>query len=152
MINKINPILKKVTNLRIFSALNDGDKRSIKAKKHIFFSLIIRGGSAVVGFIMVPLILNFLGSEQYGVWMTLWTIIAWFGVLDLGFGNGLRNNFTIAKANNDDREVKTFVSSAYIGVILLSLILVFVFFCYTTGNNFLGTNLKFTCLSKHRNS
>jgi len=128
MINKINPILKKVTNLRIFSALNDGDKRSIKAKKHIFFSLIIRGGSAVVGFIMVPLILNFLGSEQYGVWMTLWTIIAWFGVLDLGFGNGLRNNFTIAKANNDDREVKTFVSSAYIGVILLSLILVFVFF------------------------
>lgn len=121
-------ILDKVHKLPFLKVLNGGDKRSVKAKRHIFYSLAIRGGSAIVGFVMVPLILNFLGSEQYGVWMTLWTIIMWFGVLDLGFGNGLRNNFAIAKANDDVKEVKTYVSSAYIGVIIISLILVFLFF------------------------
>lgn len=128
MTSTIKSIIKKINSLPVLKQINIGHVRSIKAKKHIFYSLVIRGVSAVVGFIMVPLILNFLGSEKYGVWMTLWTIIAWFGVLDLGFGNGLRNNFAVAKASNDDREVKTYVSSAYIGVIGLSLILLLVFF------------------------
>jgi len=128
MSSRINSIINKISNLPVIRLINKGDKRSITTKKHIFFSLMIRGGNAAVGFVMVPLIIGFLGSEQYGVWITLWTVIAWFNILDMGFGNGLRNNFANEKAHSDDREIKTFVSSAYIGVTLISLIIAFVFF------------------------
>lgn len=126
--SKFNALANKISNLPGIRMITKGDKRSIIAKKHIFFSLGMRGGNAVVGFMMVPLIINFLGSEQYGVWITLWTIIAWFNVLNLGLGSGLRNNFAVSRAKDNEIEIKTYVSSAYIGVTGLSVIIAGIFF------------------------
>lgn len=124
------------------SLLLKGDKRSVVAKKHIALSLFVRGLSAVVGFVMVPLILGFLGDEKYGVWVTLWSLLNWLNILDLGMGNGLRNKFAEAKAKGDIKLVRTYVSTAYIGVTMLSGILLLVYLIITkfiTWDNILNS-------------
>jgi O-antigen/teichoic acid export membrane protein len=128
MTSKLKAIVGKIGGSKLQKLLNDGSARSKTAKIHIAISLAIRAGNAMIGFLMVPLIINFLGSEQYGIWITLWTIIAWFNVMNFGLGNGLRNHYAIAKAKDDIIAIKTYISSAYVGVILLSLIIVAVFF------------------------
>lgn len=42
-------------------------------------------------FLAIPLMIGYLGQEQFGVWSTLLTVISWVVFFDLGVGNGLRN-------------------------------------------------------------
>jgi O-antigen/teichoic acid export membrane protein len=77
--------------------------------------------------LLVPLTINFLDTENYGIWLTLSSFIAWFSFFDIGLGNGLRNKFAEAKAKGDIKLAKAYVSSAYytIGAVSLGLIVVF---------------------------
>ena len=40
-------------------------------------------------FVTVPLTLNYLGSERYGLWMTISSVSLMLGFADLGIGNGV---------------------------------------------------------------
>ena len=81
----------------------------------------------LTSFLLVPLTLSYLDAENYGIWLTLSSFIAWFSFFDIGLGNGLRNKFTEAKANGDMTLARAYVSSAYftIGGVCLLLMLVF---------------------------
>ncbi len=104
-----------------------GHERTVKAKKHIIYSLFLKGISIVVGLAFVPLILNYLDAERYGIWLTLSSIIAWFSFFDIGLGNGLRNRFAEALAKNDHELARTYVSTTYaiLGIIFFIIIIVF---------------------------
>ena len=104
-----------------------GHERTVKAKKHIIYSLVLKGISIAVGLAFVPLILNYLDAERYGIWLTLSSIIAWFSFFDIGLGNGLRNRFAEAIANDDHELARTYVSTTYaiLGTVFLVIILVF---------------------------
>lgn len=56
--------------------------------------------SMAVAILSVPLLLQLLGKERYGVWVTLTSILVWFSMLDLGVGNSLRN--TVSAMVNED--------------------------------------------------
>ena len=79
---------------------------------------------------IVPLTIKFLDTENYGIWLTLNSFIAWFSFFDIGLGNGLRNKFAEAKAKGDLTLAKAYVSSAYftIGSTCLLLTIVFLVF------------------------
>lgn len=104
-----------------------GHERTVKAKKHIIYSLGLKGVSIAVGLAFVPLILNYLDAERYGVWLTLSSIIAWFSFFDIGLGNGLRNRFAEALAKNDQELARTYVSTTYaiLGVVFSVIIIIF---------------------------
>ena len=51
--------------------------------------------------LLVPITLGYLNPYEYGVWLTLNSILVWFNSFDIGLGNGLRNKLTIALAEND---------------------------------------------------
>ena len=95
-------------------------------------SLLYRGGSIFATFLLVPLSIRFLDTENYGVWLTISSFIAWFSFFDVGLGNGLRNKFAEAKAKGDLELAKGFVSTAYysLGLICLGL------FCVTVLGSF----------------
>lgn len=97
-----------------------GHERSIKVKKNILLSFFLKGISVVVGFLMVPITLNYLNVESYGIWLTLSSIIGWFYILDIGLGNGLRNKFAEALAKGEKELAKTYVSTTYaiLGIII----------------------------------
>ena len=106
-----------------------GHKRSVAAKKNIVGSLLIRGVSITIGLVLVPLTINYINTAQYGIWLTLSSMIAWFSFFDIGFTHGLRNKFAEAKAKGDDEVVKIYISTTYyyISLIFIALWVVLIF-------------------------
>ena len=103
---------KTVKNLldKIGQRLNKGQKRSVKAKKNILASFLIKGTSILIGFYMVPLTIGYVDKEQYGVWLTLSSVVGWFSFFDIGLGSGLRNKLALALANDEMEKAKSYVS------------------------------------------
>ena len=77
-----------------------------------------------ISLITVPLTINYLGAERYGLWMTISSVIAFLGFADLGIGNGLVNLIAEANGKDDVESVRRYVSSGFFflaGIALLIL-------------------------------
>lgn len=77
----------------------------------------------LVSFLAIPLMIRYLGQEQFGVWSTLLTVMSWIVFFDLGIGNGLRNKVAEALAKDKKAEAASYIASGYslIGLIALGL-------------------------------
>ena len=84
-------------------------------------------GGVTCNFLIVPLTINYLDTENYGIWLTISSFIGWFSFFDIGLGNGLRNKFAEAKALNNYTEAQAFVSTAYFTVGAISILLLVLF-------------------------
>ena len=73
----INTITKFVLVLR--GLITKGHERSVKAKKNILASFVIKGGSIAVSLVSVPLTIHYVSPPQYGIWLTLSSMVGWFG-------------------------------------------------------------------------
>jgi O-antigen/teichoic acid export membrane protein len=89
------------------------DSRSLKTKKNIILLIILNGFNFISVLLLVPLTLDYLGAEQYGIWLTLSSILLWLSYLDFGIGNGLRNKLAVALANNEIEKARIYISTAY---------------------------------------
>ncbi|HEY5124788.1 MAG TPA: oligosaccharide flippase family protein [Ignavibacteria bacterium] len=109
------------------SLFSKGHERSIKAKKNILFSSIIKGISIIISLILVPLTINYINPTQYGIWLTLSSIIGWFGFFDIGFGNGMRNKFAEAIAKGEYELARIYVSTTYgiLSIIIGTVLIIF---------------------------
>lgn len=67
-------------------------------------SLIYKALAIIASFLAVPLMIGHLGREQFSIWSTILSVMSWIVFFDLGLGNGLRNQITIAVAKNDYSE------------------------------------------------
>jgi O-antigen/teichoic acid export membrane protein len=105
------------------------DNKSKTVIRNVFFSFFIKALNISVNFLTIPLVLTFLNTTQYGVWLTLTAVLGWFSLFDLGFGNGLRNHLTVAIANQDYKEGKIYVSTTYAALSVIFGLLILVFVC-----------------------
>ena len=129
--------------LQVYKKLGIESERTKNIVKHISWSFLYRIGSVIANFILVPLTINYLNSEKYGVWLTLSSFIAWFSIFDIGLGNGLRNKFAEAKALGNNQKAQAMVSTAYytIGSISLGIFVVFLFLnTYINWTNVFNTS------------
>ena len=62
---------------------------------------------------MVPLALGYLGSERYGLWITLTSLLSMFGFADLGLGNGLLNAIGEAHGKDDQRLASGYIATGF---------------------------------------
>ncbi len=104
-----------------------GHYRSIKAKKNIVSSILIKGINILVNFFYVPLLLDYLGQEEYGVWLTISSVVIWFGFFDIGLGHGLRNKLSVALANKDLILAKKYISTTYAVLLIVAVSLSLLF-------------------------
>ena len=81
----------------------------------------------IFNLLLVRLTLDYLGKTEYGIWLTLSSILTWFNYLDFGLGNGLRNKLAEALTKNDLRSAKIYVSTTYAVFSSLILLLVIIF-------------------------
>ncbi len=93
--------------------------RSQLIKKNVIGGLGVRGSSILTSLILVPLTINYIGSELYGIWLTLSSIIHWISFFDIGFGNGLRNKLAEAIALADYQKGRIYVSTTYAVLIII---------------------------------
>ena len=64
-------------------------------------------------YMLVPLLLDHLGHERYGLWVNLGSVLAWLTLLDLGITNGIVVRLTTALANSDAGRGRAYVTSAF---------------------------------------
>lgn len=112
--------------------LKSDTRRGEGLKKNILGLLALRGLDVGVSYLRFPLTLKFLGTELHGVWLTLGGIINWFGFFNIGLGTGLRNKLAEALAQGDTSLARSYVSSTYaiisiISSVLLGLLMISVF-------------------------
>ena len=99
--------------------LHSTDVRSKNAIKNIIRMLCLKGGSIVAGLLLVPMTINYVDSDTYGIWLTLSSMVTWLSFFDVGLNQGLRNRLTEAIANGDKQLGRTYVSTTYALLILL---------------------------------
>jgi O-antigen/teichoic acid export membrane protein len=125
--------------------------RTIRARKNIAASFLIKGASIAIGLILFPMTISYLNPTKYGIWITLSSLVAWFSFFDIGLGNGLRNKLAEALAVNDKKLAKVLISTAYAILIIIVFILLVVFFSvnpFLNWNSILNANTEDTAPSE----
>ena len=112
--------------------ITKGDKRSIKAKKNIIASAIIKGADTLVYLLLVPLTLGYLNAYEYGIWLTLNSILSWINSFDIGLGSGLRNKLAIAEADKDKEKARSYVSTTFVMLLFITTV-IFILFSIFNG-------------------
>lgn len=109
--------------------LKTGEKRNIRIKKNIVASFVLRSLSVSINLLIVSQAIKYVDAVQYGVWLTLTSIISWFTYFDFGMGNGFRNKLTTAIAFKEHEKAKKYVSTTYavFAIIAVSIFLAFYF-------------------------
>lgn len=106
----------------IKNLIQRGEKRSVVAKKNIIGSFLIKAINMLISFVLVPITINYINPSQYGVWLTLTSMVAWVALFDVGLTQGLRNKFAEAKATGNKQLARTFVSTTYYYVAIIFLV------------------------------
>ncbi|MBO1362872.1 hypothetical protein JHU38_03620 [Prevotella sp. A2931] len=101
----------------------------------MLLSFAAKAISILSSLLIIPLTINYVNPTQYGVWLTLSSVIGWISYFDLGLGNGFRNRFTKARADGDDLLATKYLSTTYF---CITAILVCVFFVVLVLNNFVN--------------
>ena len=100
--------------------------RDIIQKKNILFGITFKGISIFLNFLVVPILILFLGKIEYGVWITIFSIVNWIFTFDLGIGQGLRNKLTEALSVNDNLKASQIISTSYIFISIFSLVILLI--------------------------
>lgn len=98
---------------KIKNRINGGSERTAIIKKNIVAMFMIRGGSILTSLLLVPITLNYVDNETYGIWLALSSMVTWIHFFDIGVNNGLKNKLTEALANRNMLLAKKYVSTTY---------------------------------------
>lgn len=105
-----------------------GDARSSLVKKNILGAVALKGVAMLTSFVLVPLTIDYLDSEVYGIWLTITSILYWISFFDIGLGNGMRNYLSAAFAKGDMTMASKYISTTGVMLSLIAAFLMLV--CY----------------------
>lgn len=103
--------------------ITNGNQRSVLIKKNIIASLLLKGIAILISLQIVPLTINYVNPTQYGIWLTLSSLLAWFFFFDIGLTHGFRNRFAEAKAKGDIETARVYVSTTYASLSIMFIIM-----------------------------
>jgi len=103
------------------------NERSQKIYKNIILSVFVKGGSVVVGLLIVPITINYIDPLQYGIWLTISSVVSWMSFFDVGMANGLRNRLSQALAMGEIEESRAYISTTYLALTCIAIILFVVY-------------------------
>lgn len=140
--------MKKI-NLKHF--WNNPDERTRKMNRNTVNSMFIRVAGILVSLLLVPFTLGYLNPYEYGIWITLNSILTWINYFDIGLGNGLRNKLGEAIAGNDMKLGRVYVSTTFallsiiVGILCIGILIANTFIDW---NNVLNTNPRIDNLNE----
>jgi O-antigen/teichoic acid export membrane protein len=95
------------------------DERTTKVKRNIIASFFLKSIDILIYLLLIPLTLSYLNPYEFGIWLTLNSILLWINSFDIGLGNGLRNKLAVALAANDKHAGKVYVSTTFYALIII---------------------------------
>ncbi|MDD1508256.1 oligosaccharide flippase family protein [Pseudomonas sp. CNPSo 3701] len=110
-----------------FKKLSDSNSRGKSYFKQLKGAFFYKIGAVASSFLAVPIMLRYLGAEQFGVWSTMLTLLSWIMIFDLGIGSGLKNKIAQSVAIGDVKAAAGYISTAYILIGCFSVIMFVLF-------------------------
>lgn len=90
---------------------------------NILYSSILKIISLSTSLLIVPITINYLNKEVYGIWMTITSILFWINTFDIGLGNGMRNYLTEAISQKNYSLGKRYISTTLSLLTLIALVI-----------------------------
>lgn len=100
-------------------------------KTGVILSYILIIVQAVVGLLYVPLLLKFLGENEYGLYQLMGSLIAYFSIMDFGLSASVVRFYSKYLALNDKKNMENVLGVSkriYNVMTILMVIIAFVFF------------------------
>lgn len=110
----VNSIKKKVNSL---------DARTLNVIKNTAATAVMKAGVLACSLIMVPITLDYLNVENYGIWMAMTSVLYWFAFFDVGLGNGMRNYMAEAISAGNKEDARSYFSTAIFILTGLALVI-----------------------------
>lgn len=133
----IKKLATSFSKLREYSSISrfeveTHDGRAKERYRRIFLSAISSFVSKFltigISLVTIPLTLNYLGTERFGLWMTISSFVALLSFADMGIGNGLMNLVAEANGKDDKTSMQGHISSALFILSLISIFLILIFY------------------------
>lgn len=138
-----NPMYSSLLQI-IVLYLKDLDEKTTVLFKNIVYNGVLKIVNLGVVYLTIPLLLNYLSAEKYGMWITLMSVVVWIGISDLGLGNGLKNKLTQHIALNEIESSQKVISIVYSFMIGIAFVVSIVFF---VGLKLINWNIVFNVSS-----
>jgi O-antigen/teichoic acid export membrane protein len=121
---KTSVSLEGLTRLLTQSSADPGRERYRRAGVTASTSHIARALTIVTSFASVPITVDYLGAERYGVWLTISSLLLWIALTDFGLaGNALVNVLSEAVGNDDRQSARHYASSAFWALVTIAMII-----------------------------
>ncbi len=95
------------------TASGRANERYRRAALTAFASVVAKGIGLLTALVTVPLTVNYLGAERYGMWTTISSIATILAFADLGMANGLLNVVAEAYGRDDQQLARRYISSTF---------------------------------------
>ena len=109
--------LQSIFRLRPFDT-STAEGRSKERYRRAALTVVASGAARGVGIlttlISIPLTVRYLGTERYGLWVTITSVIALLTFADLGLGNGVLNAISEAHGGDDVESARKYLSLIHI--------------------------------------
>lgn len=99
-------------------------RRALLTGVSALFAKVVAVSTSLV---TIPMTLHYLGTERFGLWMTISSVVAILGFADFGIGNGVLNAVADAHGQENVKEIRSSVSSAFALLGVISVILLAAF-------------------------
>ena len=112
--------------------------------RSISLNVVLKPCSMVVSFFYTPIVLSFLGVEQYGVWTTMLSVLNWLTIFDFGVGGGFRNLLSKTLISGSKQDIQSVTSTAYItlsSIIAIIYLILIPIFAFINWNEIFNTNV-----------
>ncbi len=104
-------------------------------KKNIAGSFVVKGIGIFVNLALIPIGIDFLDKERFGVWVIINSLLAWLTFFDLGLGNGMRNKLVEAFSKRHIKKARQLISTGYFSLLATVSTIFIVFYLVNTWVN-----------------
>jgi O-antigen/teichoic acid export membrane protein len=111
---------------------DERERRSRSVVRGTISAVLARGLGSLTGLITVPLTVGYLGSERYGIWMTISSVLIFLGFTDLGLASSLTNVLGKAFGEDDRDRARRYVSTALLILSIIAALLVIAAIIFAT--------------------
>jgi O-antigen/teichoic acid export membrane protein len=118
----------KIKVANFLNKVTKNDSRVAKIIVNTMSSIASKGVNLIVNIVSVPLLLNYLGQERYGMFAMVTSLLGFMTFSDLGLGLGLQNRIPEYKLSEDKTLIQRAISTTFFTLVGISILLFLILF------------------------
>lgn len=93
-----------------------------QVSKNILYNFLGQGILLLLGIFTLPIIIQKLGKENFGIFILITSVVGYFSILDFGFGLAIVKNLSEALSKKDFSEVRKIVATSFLFFLLIGFL------------------------------